>query len=181
MDPKKLDPKFKEAYERVMGANFSAQPAAPQPVTPQPAAPVQSTPPPPPIPAAQPTGPAPLPIAGQPAPIPQPQPAGFTGQSAGSGVPRKKKGMSPVMIAAGVIIFFLIYTIIWVKIFNLSLPFMSSGTNNPKSGANQTVLPPRAPTPTPTPEPVVPAPNQPSSGNSAATPGGTQVATPSSQ
>lgn len=114
MDPKKmpdLDPKLKEAYERVMGTAVNgAKPVAVTPPAPTP------TPPPPP-PAAQQTTPpetntAPQPVS-SPAPEVNPLPE-----------PENKKQFSPVILVVVGIVFFLVYILFWLKFFSIPLPFL---------------------------------------------------------
>ncbi|MBI2031936.1 MAG: hypothetical protein HYT08_04960 [Candidatus Levybacteria bacterium] len=91
MNPKnltQLDPKLKEAYERVMGTSV-----------------------PPPAPAA-----TPAPIHQEPQSAPQ--------TSNQVVVNKKRGGLSPVLIAIAIILFFTIYTIVWVMVFGLKVPFL---------------------------------------------------------
>jgi len=92
-----LDPKLKEAYERVMGTTIPAQAQTPSP--------------------APTTTPAPFPTVSAPTPVQEPQ---------SQMVVNKKKvvGLSPILVAVAVILFFLAYTIIWIKVFNLKVPFL---------------------------------------------------------
>ena len=39
-------------------------------------------------------------------------------------VNKKKEGLSPILVGVAVILFFAAYTIIWVKVFNLKIPFI---------------------------------------------------------
>lgn len=170
MDPKQLDPKLQEAYNRVMGVNLTAptnsstptdtpsvpaNPVAQQdpttpamPPTPQdqtaipnpaPAAPVMPspvvTPDPtaaPVVPMADPTTPAePAPSEEKPAEAPTVETAMPSMESTVSTKPHafvaKGNGMkvSPVIIAVGGIAFLLIYSLVWIKVFNLSIPFIN--------------------------------------------------------
>ncbi len=36
----------------------------------------------------------------------------------------KKRGVSPILIVLTAIIFFLVYAFVWIKIFNLKIPFL---------------------------------------------------------
>ncbi|MDE2590645.1 MAG: hypothetical protein KGL95_13385 [Patescibacteria group bacterium] len=169
MDPKQqlnqLDPKLKEAYERVMGtpvSNSPTQPATQTPpsVPPQTPAPNAAPPPPPPptqnqsVPSPTQT-PAPPPI--QPTPIspvgnphmqpgaslnpfgtqaPQPGSNATPTQPGHAATPAKpgtashgfvanKRGLhfSPLLLIVGGIFFLLVYTVFWLKFFNIPLPF----------------------------------------------------------
>lgn len=126
-----LDPKLKEAYDRVMGVGTQPTAAAtqPQPVEPQAegargaAAPVQP---------AEPTAQAPIsqsPVT--PTPM-QPTEAAKAEGAAGTAVQEtknyvagseeKKSGISPVIIGLGVFVFLIVYTLFWVRFFNIPLP-----------------------------------------------------------
>jgi hypothetical protein len=172
MDPQKLsklDPKLRDAYQRVMGTPIpepQVQPIqaqtppppggpipdpAPTPPMPQPEPPI----PPPssePTPTIQepPTAPEPLiqPPVSEPQPtiptespaIPAPEPAIPPQQppaqadnfvqmnsevaSAQSTAIKKKNGMMPILIGAAGLVFIVIYTLFWTKIFNFKLPFL---------------------------------------------------------
>lgn len=120
-----LDPKLKETYERVMGTSttpiqktnlFIPKPVAPQPTiqnqtiqsqpiqpqpTPQPIKPVQPQP----IPQSQPV---------QEQPIQTPQTTSL----------KKRNKMLPIFLVLAGIVFLIGYTIVWLKIFNLNLPFL---------------------------------------------------------
>lgn len=115
MDPKKsteLDPKLKEAYERVMGTSFT--PAASQTAT-MPPMPAQPRPTPIPQPTAAPT------VAAAVKPVAAIRPGGvantFVVKKGGA-----KSGISPILLILAGIIFFAVYTIFWVKFFNISIP-----------------------------------------------------------
>ncbi|MBI4079545.1 MAG: hypothetical protein HY429_04595 [Candidatus Levybacteria bacterium] len=148
MDPKtarSLDPKLKEAYDRVMGtlttshaATTSPLPSPPPPPLPPPADTQLSKPPfpslgMPPVQAAQSVAPhSPQQIAEptiQPQPV-QPQAAKPTTSAASSGTTfvaqahKGKSGVHPAFVATGVVVFFLAYTFFWIKFFNLPLPFI---------------------------------------------------------
>lgn len=138
MDPQKLaslDPKLREAYQRVMGTPI----------------PKTQTPPPPPKPTADPNqNPTPEP---QPEPFPTPQPAiptpptqasNFVQMNSEAATPptsqnfitpspmpqsqtitvKKKNGMMPILIGIAGLVFVAIYTLFWTKIFNFKLPFL---------------------------------------------------------
>jgi len=92
MNPKnlnQLDPKLKEAYERVMGTPVSSAVRSSEPQAP----PHQET---------------------------QTSPQ-FSTQVV---INQKKKKLSPILIAASIILFFAVYTFFWIKVFNLKIPFL---------------------------------------------------------
>lgn len=129
----KMDPKLKEAYERVMGT---------------PGAQMQSSPPPQGL-SAQPNTP-PVPPPAQPSSpsmeeIPRmvvPERRSTQTVHFGGGVPiqsthvqalpvltaatqRKKSGISPLVIILGAGVFFVVYTAFWIKILAIPIPFLS--------------------------------------------------------
>lgn len=148
MDPQKLsqlDPKLREAYQRVMGTPI------PQPQTPSPPPmPAQNpTPYPAPEPQSIPTPPPAMPEP-QPAipPQPEPPPAGgsipaanfdqmnsevaATQPSPNFSAPtaqtqtaalKKKNNLMPIFIGVAALIFLVVYTLFWTKVFNFKLPF----------------------------------------------------------
>jgi hypothetical protein len=102
-----LDPKLKEAYDRVMGTVVTPPQRPPEPTHQEPVT----------APPAQPQAMA-IP---QPATTiehtPTPAPAAHT---------EKKKGkVSPLIIALGLIVFLLIYTLVWIKYFGVPVPFLN--------------------------------------------------------
>lgn len=111
-----LDPKLKETYDRIMGTQLPKAPASP---TPQANTPGQTVPNTQPQPEPQPQTPTPTPA---PAPteelkagmvninasIPQEKPAA---------IPKKK--ISPVIFVVIGVGFFLIYTVVWLKVFKV--------------------------------------------------------------
>lgn len=127
-----LDPKLREAYERVMGTALAANPT--QPATPsQQAAPTPLEPAPVQSPAQTPLNQA-LPTQ----PIPPPPPPitqQFHAEPAKSflpsltpmvaSAPATKQKLSTVVIIILGVVFFLVYTIFWIKFFNLSVPFIN--------------------------------------------------------
>lgn len=139
MDPKLsgLDPKLREAYERVMngptGPGGSTPPTpSQQPGQEQPPAqvsnPVAPTPPPPP--AATPPPPSP---ALNPTPPPSVAPsspsASFSSgsfQTAQGTTAVKKAGgkMSTILILLGLAVLLVAYTFVWVFLFDLKIPFL---------------------------------------------------------
>lgn len=136
--PQNLDPKLKEAYDRVMTMNppTSQQTPTTPPPTDTPATPPQTTTPaqpaaptttPPPVQptatpfsAAQPVQPIGMAAGTTPlsAPITQAAPTATPGKSAKHGSPL----MSVVFIVCGVV-FILAYTLFWIKILNFKTPF----------------------------------------------------------
>lgn len=135
MDPQKLaslDPKLRDAYQRVMGTPIP-QPQTPPP-PPMPAPDPNPSPTPEPIPTPQPTIPQQPPtsasnfvqmnseVATPPTSAnfsaPQPQPAAQTMTV------KKKNGMMPILIGIAGLFFIAIYTLFWTKVFNFKLPFL---------------------------------------------------------
>lgn len=139
MDPKlsNLDPKLQEAYNRVMSGpatppSTGTVPSPQQPVSP--AAPA--------IPAVPPVTPSstpvvPTPAAPDPAAVqPQPQVSSFggtiafnannAGKNQGTTVGVKKGGgaIKTLVVGLGIIIFLLGYTVVWIYIFKLNVPFL---------------------------------------------------------
>ena len=134
MDPNattNLDPKLKDMYNRVMSTPVPPpQTPPPAPSIPAPAMPTQPeiptpTAPPPPTPQ-----PPPTPIQSEPttemhAAIPLPAaPKPVSAAIIGGATKSKKMGIFPVIIALAGIIFLGVYTVFWVKFFNLSVPFL---------------------------------------------------------
>jgi len=134
MNPKSvndLDPKLREAYERVMGSNFTpktnqAQNPTTTPSTPPQSQPIatESTPTTPATPTNQQENtpimqttqvftqnPQPL----EPAPVSQPE----TQEKKVPTAQQKKLNMLPLLFAVGAILFFGTYVIIWAKVFGL--------------------------------------------------------------
>lgn len=130
-----LDPKLKEAYERVMGTATPSTPPPPQTPqqTPQTAQPsvvkptleqtAQAQP------SSQPVTPTP---ASQPQTPEEPTKdeasestvayQAFTETNAGTA--KKKSGISPIILIFGGIVFFIVYALVWIKLFNVKLPFL---------------------------------------------------------
>lgn len=150
MDPhqqqlNQLDPKLKEAYERVMGiGKIPPSPPANPPVSPQSPLgqgaadtsaervrtplPISPIPIPPVTPAS--TPPNQTPATGWTSPVPPPaaaMPPVMPGKNAFGEhgfVAKKKSTVSPVIIVLGVIVFLTVYTIFWIKFFNIKVPFL---------------------------------------------------------
>lgn len=121
MDPKmpsNLDPKLKEAYERVMGTTIPKPSAPPTPAAPSSPNPTAQ------IPTVEPTPQTPP----TPAPSAAPQTMANVGTTPSAFVanPQKGKsgGISPVIIFLGLLVFFIVYALFWLKFFNVSLPFL---------------------------------------------------------
>ena len=112
-----LDPKLKEAYDRVMGTVVTPTSPAQTQAAPPPAhsEPVQPVSPP----SAQPT-PEHLPEHPATATTMVPSP---TAEKAA--VVKKKRKVSPLIIGLGVIVFLAIYAVVWIKYFGLSVPFLN--------------------------------------------------------
>lgn len=124
-----LDPQLKATYERVMGTNLSQPNSTTTP--PQPTTPVQSAQAAPPVP----TSPAPaLSTPYSPAPqtaVTAPQVSTAKVVAGGSadarvvaGGSKRSGGLSPVLIAVALILFFSIYTFVWLFVFKVNLPFI---------------------------------------------------------
>lgn len=143
MNPKSvndLDPKLREAYERVMGSNFTPKSSAQAQNTPiEPGQPQQNPQPVAPNPNPEPNTPLmqttqvftqnPVPsepIPQQPEPVKQDTPKSpdptsiFTESPSTTPAAQKKKlNMLPVLFAIGAIVFFGAYVVIWAKVFGL--------------------------------------------------------------
>lgn len=145
MDPQKLsqlDPKLRDAYQRVMGTTIPEPRAAPDPTSvPQPQPEPEPT-------SAFTSEPQSAPLAPQQEAIPMPQPAIPTQQASNfvqmnSEVPtpvaganfttpvqaqtmaiKKKSGMKPILIAIVVLVLIAVYTLFWTRIFNFKIPFL---------------------------------------------------------
>ncbi|MCL5432792.1 MAG: hypothetical protein M1524_01605 [Patescibacteria group bacterium] len=121
MDPKKpseLDPKLKEAYDRVMGTATPA-PQTPQPVVSQPAAPQVFTP-------SGASKPQVSNVSSAPQTTMVNSPSSTSASSTFVSKPGNAKsgGFSPVLIIFGLLIFFVVYALFWVKFFGISIPFL---------------------------------------------------------
>lgn len=138
MDPKSpptLDPKLKEAYDRVMGATLPKSPPAEQPTM------SAATPPLPAHPAepekqAMPTSP-PMPAhaapveqhatTATPTHLPTPTPA-TTLPHASSGFvashDEKKPAVSGTLLIIAGVVFFIVYTLFCLKLFGVEIPFL---------------------------------------------------------
>lgn len=141
MDPKsgqQLDPKLQEAYNKVMGVSLDTPATPPSPSSPTPPptdTPTVVTPPTAPTPPQHPSvseEPTMSPAPSEPSQelVTTPEPPIATMQSTISAKPQTfvaKKGMkiSPVILIVGGIAFLLVYSLIWIKVFNLSIPFIN--------------------------------------------------------
>jgi hypothetical protein len=121
MNPKSvndLDPKLKETYERIMGTNFASTPLQ-NPTT----APTQNQP----IMQTQPVTPqnqeTQSPNTQPPndafSKTPEPPVSLFTQNGPVSAPQKKKLNVLPILIVFGGIIFFVVYIIVWGKVFGL--------------------------------------------------------------
>lgn len=156
MDPKNgqiLDPKLKEAYDRVMGgsAGKSETPAHPTtpPVPPQSPNPIPTqasvphdpldkmaahspignpAPPPSMQTAATPaTAPAPPQMGAHPTPAVTPQPAHATTSFSAAYVaphPEKKSPVSGTLLIIAGVVFLIVYALFWMKWFGMAIPFL---------------------------------------------------------
>lgn len=131
MDQKQLsqlDPKLRETYERVMGIN------APQNIPPKPEAPLlpsqpePNTPPPPQNPQSPPIPNTPNTsrvtsafVAGE-TKISNPPPT----ETKPAEMKRSERKISPVVVVLGIAVFFIIYTFVWIKVFDLKIPLLPS-------------------------------------------------------
>lgn len=106
------------------------KPAAPQPIPQPPVAP----PPPaatfvPPLPAEKPqedsmASSMPITKVYTPSPSADAATSGFVAATPQTQAEEKKHGISPVILILGGLVFFIIYTLVWIRVFNLSLPFL---------------------------------------------------------
>mgnify|MGYP001592617472 CR=1 FL=1 len=146
MDPKlsNMDPKLKEAYDRVMSGPTNAPVAGPTPLggasgpTPAgvvPPPPTQQVSPPAPVPSpsfntspVQPVTPAEPALSAGPPPLASSTIA-FNANNAGKnqGTTTVKHGGSklmPVFMGLGILVFLVAYTFVWVYVFKLKIPFL---------------------------------------------------------
>ncbi|MBI2465402.1 hypothetical protein HYV64_04635 [Candidatus Shapirobacteria bacterium] len=133
MDPNAnptIDPKLKEAYDRVMSTSVPP-PAPASPPTPLTPPPPQPTPPP--AGPVVPTPPqSPTPIQSEPTttvhatiPITAAKPTGSAViVGATSKQHAKSDSLFPLLFTIGGLVFFAVYTVFWIKFFNLSVPFL---------------------------------------------------------
>ena len=135
MDPQKLaslDPKLREAYQRVMGTPLpQVQPASPRGEPVQPPTPSQ-----PPVSEPEPAIPQQPPlgannfvqmnseVASAPTVAPSASPNFVAPATASTIAVKKKSMMMPVMIGVASLVFLAIYTLFWTKLFSLKVPFL---------------------------------------------------------
>lgn len=125
-----LDPKLREAYERVMNTTISpANAPSQQPtVAPSPRPLPSQTSPQIPKPAAVNETPVmlPMPSASLPtnSPVIQKQPPSTVANIVTTSMPQHNSGILPIVIILGAIIFFAVYAVFWLKFFQIQLPFL---------------------------------------------------------
>ncbi len=116
--PADLDPKLKEAYDRVMGGNFSPSAPIPNPTPPKVENPLPTTAS---APAINPM-PYPTPLT-NPAPVDMPPLSVMSPSTTASGQQvistKKKSKISPIIFLLAGLVFLAIYAVVWGKIFNL--------------------------------------------------------------
>lgn len=145
MDPKlsNLDPKLKEAYDRVMGgpANAPAGPnppggaSGPTPVGAFPPSPTQQVSPPAPV-LSPSFNDAPIQPVTPAEPTPSASPSGSVGSTIAFNANNAQKNqgtttikhegskLMPVIMGLGIVVFLLAYTFVWVFVFKLKIPFL---------------------------------------------------------
>ena len=114
--PQDLDPKLKEAYDRVMGGSFTPPPA------PSSQPPKMENPPPAPNPTANLTMPEQNPFASPVTPMPPisvMSPFVTTQNGQQTILTKKKSKISPVIFLVVGLAFFAVYAVVWAKIFKL--------------------------------------------------------------
>lgn len=116
MNPKTsadLDPKLKEAYDRVMGGNFTpSTPTAPNPIPKIETVPAPATNPPPSTSLTN-----PMSVNMPPLSVMSPSTIASTEQPTTS--TKKKSKISPIIFLIVGLVFFVIYAVVWGKIFKL--------------------------------------------------------------
>ena len=111
--PQDLDPKLKEAYDRVMGGNFTpSTPTVPNPVPKIETVAAPITNPPPLTPLTN-----PMSVNMPPLSVMSPSTSASTEQPASS--TKKKPKISPIIFLIVGLTFFAIYAVVWGKIFKL--------------------------------------------------------------
>jgi len=125
MDPKAaqtLDPKLKEAYDRVMGATVPKTPPPQMPSVDIPTPPKE-----PEKPFSQPIAPTPINAAQSAANSPPAAPVHTVAHPSSGFVAPHEEKKSPIsgtlLVIAGVV-FLLVYTLFWLKWFGIALPFL---------------------------------------------------------
>jgi len=115
--PQDLDPKLKEAYDRVMGGNYSpSTPTTPNPIPKLETVPVPVTTSPPSTPLTNPM-PINVPPSMPPLSAMSPSTAPLNEQPIASA--KKKSKLSPIIFLVIGLAFFAIYAVVWGKIFKL--------------------------------------------------------------
>lgn len=112
-----LDPKLKEAYDRVMGTVITPPAKATQaiPSVPTPTIPTSPTPA---FPVnLEPTAPT-IAVSHQAVSSP-------VSTTQVTTVPHKKSGSRTIIFMLAGIIFFIVYALVWIKMFNLKFPFLN--------------------------------------------------------
>lgn len=99
-----LDPKLKETYDRVMGTQVNPLPSAAKPV--------------------EPSAPTPLPSAqhNEPIPVSHTDTHVFVATPSASSqnfTAKKSSKISPVIFIVAGLVFFAVYTVVWLKVFNI--------------------------------------------------------------
>lgn len=136
MDPKLsgLDPKLKEAYDRVMSGPV-AVPAGQSPMGAVPPTPTQQVSPPPQAPSPSfgvaPTQPV---IPAEPAMSAAPSPTAGSTIAFNANDNQKNQGatvkhgggskLTPILMGLGILVFLVAYTFVWVFVFKLKIPFL---------------------------------------------------------
>ena len=105
-DLSKLDPKLKEAYDRVMGTSITP-PQAPKPES------------------HEQTKPEPAPAPQQTATVNPPPQHSETSNATVAHKATKKRGISPLILAFLGLVFFVIYAAVWIKVLNFKVPFLN--------------------------------------------------------
>lgn len=143
MDPKSsapLDPKLQEAYNKVMGTQVPA--TTPPADTTSLATPPQTMPSMPTAPTAMPTDTSMSSMSSAPLPTPtEPtMPASTETVSVGNAptisydnvtpaqgfsADKKKMKISPIILVIGGIVFLVVYSLVWIKVFNLQVPYIN--------------------------------------------------------
>jgi hypothetical protein len=108
--PQQLDPKLKEAYDRVMGTVVN--PPTPQ-QSPAHQEPIPTTP-------VMPAAPVHAAIHHEETKIEVQSPT-----TSPVKLPKKKGKISPLIIILGLIVFLAVYAIVWIKFFNINVPYLN--------------------------------------------------------
>ncbi len=130
-----LDPKIKEAYDRVMNTTVHHNPTAPDntnatvpnehnPTTPPSTPPIAKLSPTPVQPAAASLTPTPQPVVTNNSLRREPEKIHIGGVPHGGTMQKKKSAVSPIVYIICGLIFLVIYIIFWLKFFNVPVPFL---------------------------------------------------------